>query len=85
MPARAWNSAKLTPRQQQRQAQLLTGYGPIALRRVGEYAVVEIETLPGQWLEVIREHLDGNFSHIIEPLGIEEVMRRSGYKPEEGK
>jgi hypothetical protein len=72
--SRNWNSAKPTPLQKQRQAQLLTGYGPIALRRLGDYAVVEIEIAPGEWLEVIREHVDGCFSHIIEPLGIEQLI-----------
>lgn len=84
MPAREWNSARLTPRQKQRQAQLLTGYGAIALRRVDNDAVVEIETIPGHWITIIRESLDSNFSHIIEPIGIEEEMRRAGYSPEKG-
>lgn len=71
----------LTPLMNQRQAQLLTGYGAIALRRIGDYAVVEIEAKPGLWIEVIRESLDSNFSHIVEPLGIEEAMLSAGIDP----
>jgi hypothetical protein len=41
----------------------------IWLRREGEYAVVLAE-LDGKWVEVIREHVEGPFSHIVEPDGI---------------
>lgn len=41
----------------------------VMLRRVGDHAVVEVE-IDGRWVEVIREALDGNFSHIVEPRGI---------------
>lgn len=40
------------------------------LRREGNHAVVCVE-LDGRWVEVCREVHDGNFSHIVEPLGIE--------------
>lgn len=54
---------------------------PIMLRREGDYAVVEIDTgVPNKdgsrWVEVIRERLDGNFSHIVEPGGIEGAIHR---------
>lgn len=54
---------------------------PIILRREGDYAVVEIDTgIPNKegsaWVEVIRERLDGNFSHIVEPSGIEAAMQQ---------
>lgn len=75
-------SKKSTPRKRQQVAALLHGYGAIALRRYGKYAVVEIETASGQWAEIIREHIDGNFSHIIEPVGIEETLRSKGWDPE---
>jgi hypothetical protein len=45
------------------------GYGAIRLRRKGDYALVEIER-KGAFVEVIREHIDGNFCHIVEPVGI---------------
>ena len=65
----------------QRQAQLLTGYGAIRLHREGDHAIVSVEARPGKWVEVIRELADGNFSHIVEPIGIEEVFKREGIDP----
>jgi hypothetical protein len=47
-----------------------TGYGPIWLRREGDWVIVEVSQ-GEHWFEVIRELYDGNFSHIVEPLGIE--------------
>jgi len=41
----------------------------IWLRREGDHAVVLAE-VDGEWVEVIREHVDGPFSHIVEPNGI---------------
>lgn len=41
----------------------------IWLRREGDFAVVLIEK-DGAFVEVIREPLDGPFSHIVEPSGI---------------
>ena len=55
------------------QAQQITGYGPIWLRRVGHYVIVEVK-IDGAWVEVIREHLDGNFSHCVHPIGILERL-----------
>lgn len=65
-----------TPMQRQRAAQRKHGYGPITLRREGDFAVVEIERggIGGQQVEVIREHVDGPFSHSITPLGIAEIL-----------
>jgi hypothetical protein len=40
----------------------------VMLRRSGEHAIVEIE-IGGEWFEIIREHLEGNFSHIAEAVG----------------
>jgi hypothetical protein len=54
----------------------LTGYGPVWIHRSGDYLVVELEAPDGSWVEVIREQVDGNYSHIIEPLGIEERFNR---------
>ena len=39
------------------------------LRREVEHAVVLVER-DGRWIEIIREHIDGPFSHIVEPAGI---------------
>jgi hypothetical protein len=43
------------------------------LVREGDYAVVKVE-IRGQWYEVIREHAEGNFSHITEPAGIRNAV-----------
>lgn len=70
-------SHRKSPAYQQRMAQLLTGYGVIWLRREGDYAVVLLqEPNKSEWIEVIRESLDGNFSHIIEPTGIQAEFDR---------
>jgi hypothetical protein len=47
----------------------------IWLRRDGQHAVVLIEATKGQWVELIRENLDGPFSHIIEPTGIKRLTQ----------
>jgi len=62
-----------TPGEKQQIAQHATGYGPIWLRRVGNYAIVEVE-FDGEWVEVIREALDSNFSHCVHPIGIQGRM-----------
>lgn len=41
----------------------------IHLVRLGDYVIVNAE-IDGKWVEVIREHHDGSFSHIVEPLGM---------------
>jgi hypothetical protein len=41
----------------------------IHLKRIGDRAVVAVE-YNGQWVDVISERLDGQFSHIVEPNGI---------------
>lgn len=61
------------PQQRQRDAQQKIGYGPILLRREGDMAIVEVE-INNKWVEVIREHLDSNFSHCVHPLGILECV-----------
>jgi hypothetical protein len=85
------NSAARVPRQhkaaedhikRRRQAQLLTGYGAICLRRVRDRVVVEIEAETGAWIEVISEPFDSNFSHVIESIGILEAIREAGIDPE---
>lgn len=48
----------------------------IKLVRKGEHAVVEIETATG-WAEVIREFVDGPFSHIVEESGIQRCLKQS--------
>ena len=42
------------------------------LIRLGTDAVVRVE-IDGTWMEVVRESLDGEFSHIVEPNGIQAV------------
>lgn len=63
-----------TPMDLQREAAKATGYKAIWLRREGDHVVVLVEDSIGEWVEVIREHFDGNFSHIVEPRGIEECL-----------
>lgn len=47
----------------------------LMLRREGDYAVVEVERLLAdgthKWYEIIREHHDGQYSHIAEPSKIQ--------------
>ena len=44
--------------------------GAIWLRSENGQAIVCVEH-EGQWIEIIREHLGGPFSHVAEPSGIE--------------
>jgi hypothetical protein len=44
----------------------------IWLRREGNFAVMLIER-DGRWFEIVREPLDSQFSHIIEPNGIRRI------------
>ena len=46
--------------------------GGIMLRKSGKYVIVEAE-VNGKWKEVIREHEEGSFSHIVEPEGIKKA------------
>ncbi len=41
----------------------------IHLHKDGEYTVVKAE-IGGEWIEVIRERSDGEFSHIVEADGM---------------
>lgn len=41
----------------------------IWLVREGDFALVRVQ-LDGKWIEIIKEHLDGPFSHICEPNGV---------------
>lgn len=66
----------MTPLQTQRAARKRVGYGPIFLRRQGDRVLVQIE-FGGEWRTVISEVWDSNFSHIVEPLGIDEEMERA--------
>jgi hypothetical protein len=75
----------MTPREQQKRAQQQIGYGPIWLRRDGDAVIVEVEVPAAdpsgepRWVEVIREHIGGCFSHCVEPLGIlEQIEGRPG-------
>lgn len=50
----------------------------IWLRREGNHVVVLVEFAneKGRWIRVIRETIDGPFSHIIEPGGILDAAGR---------
>ena len=65
------------PMDQQAWSAWKIGYGSIALRREGEYVVVEIER-NGTWYPVIRELVSGDFSSTIRPMDIEVELRRAG-------
>lgn len=41
----------------------------VHLVKIGEYVIVNVE-IDGKWIEVIKEHESGSFSHICEPAGI---------------
>lgn len=41
----------------------------IHLLQLGDYVIVRAE-IDGRWVEVIREHHEGSFSHIVEPGGM---------------
>lgn len=43
----------------------------IKLVRKGNRAVVEIETATTGWIEVIQEHADAPYSHIVEESGMQ--------------
>lgn len=49
-------------------------YRAIWLRREGDFAVVLIEKDNGDFVELIREHIEGHFSHIIESSGIDAIV-----------
>lgn len=58
------------------ETQKKTGYGGITLVREGSYAVVKIEH-EGREIEVIREHLESNFSHNVSSIGIEAAINNA--------
>jgi hypothetical protein len=64
---------------EQIRARKLTGYGPIWLQRDGDRTVVSIKS-HGEWVPVISEFFDDNFSHCVEPLGIEAVLQERAAK-----
>jgi len=45
----------------------------IHLLRLSDKVIVKAE-IDGKWIEVIREHVDGAFSHIVEPGGMRTAM-----------
>lgn len=53
---------------------------PIWLKRIGDHVIVEVER-DGKWVEVIREQVDGAFSHIWEDRG-EGTTTVSGAPPD---
>lgn len=69
-------------KQTRKEAVIITG---VMLRREGGsergggHAVVELE-IDGQWLEVMREPIDANFSTIIEASGIYDIRDQRGVR-----
>ncbi len=59
------------------EAQARTGHGGVWLLRSGDYAVVLVETRDREWVEILREHVEGNFSHSVTELGIEDAIKRT--------
>lgn len=49
----------------------------IWLKRIGDHAIVEVE-VDGKFVQVIREHIDGAFSHIVEESGIKHAVEGTG-------
>ena len=47
------------------------------LLAIGDYSIAKVE-VNEQWIEVIREHKEGAYSHIIEPTGIRKKVTRIG-------
>ena len=45
----------------------------IHLVRVGDYAYVKAE-INGRFVTVIKEHVDGSFSHIVEEGGMQKIV-----------
>jgi len=45
----------------------------IQLVSIGDYALVKAE-IEGRWVTLIKEHVDGAFSHIIEADGIQRII-----------
>jgi hypothetical protein len=43
----------------------------------GDKAVVKAERAKGDWVTLIEESIDGPFSHIIEPAGIERAFNET--------
>lgn len=54
----------------------------VMLCRIGDHAIVKVEQ-NGQWVEVIREFLDSNFSHIVEPSGMRDRIARAAHAIDE--
>jgi hypothetical protein len=50
--------------------------GGVWLRRVGDRVIVSVE-IEGVWQDVISEHAEGAFSHIVEPGGMREGKETS--------
>ena len=51
---------------------------PIHLYREGRDVVVAVQSAGGEWVEVIRERADDNYSHIVEPMGIRARLDAAG-------
>jgi hypothetical protein len=45
----------------------------IHLVRIGDHVYVKAE-IEGRWVTVIREHVDGSFSHIVEEGGMQRII-----------
>lgn len=52
----------------------------IWLRRIGDEVQVLFEH-DGHWYMGIQEHVEGNFSHIMEPLGMRARIEKKQFDP----
>lgn len=50
----------------------------VHLVRIGDHVIVNVE-VGGQWVEIIREHHEGSFSHICEAGGIQARIAHDGH------
>lgn len=41
----------------------------------GSHIYLRIEVKKGQWVDLIKERIDGPISHIIEPIGIKQKIK----------
>jgi len=56
----------MTPKREWKEPMPVTA---VHLVRIGDHVIVNVE-VGGQWVEIIREHHEGSFSHICEAGGI---------------
>lgn len=55
------------------------------LVKEGDKVILKMEVSKGNWVTLIEEYTIAPFSHIIEPIGIEERMKHHTLKPQRNK